>query len=366
MRLLVFNLATDADDPVLGFTTRWISALAERVEFIHVITMRAGRHEFPSNVQIHSVGKERGYGEPRRAFEFYRLLLRISRKERIDVCFSHMMPLFTVLAAPLLKGNGIPIVTWYAHPSVTPTLKLAHRLSDRMIASLTTAYPYRHDKLIAVGQGIDTELFSPRAGVSPDEPPLILCAGRLSPVKDHPTLLKAVALLQQRWRTPFQVVILGGSTGRRDELYVRSLRSQVRDLDLEDRIRFEPSTILEGLPKWYLRCAVHVNMTPTGFGDKVALEAMACAKLCLTANEGFRETLGTFADHLLYRHGDAEALASALQWSLSLGETEKERIGIYLREQVIQMHSLDRLMVRLVELFARYSEKSRRYALQIE
>jgi glycosyltransferase involved in cell wall biosynthesis len=107
-------------------------------------------------------------------------------------------------------------------------------------------------------------------------------------------------------------------------------------------------------------------MTPTGFGDKVALEAMACAKLCLTANEGFRETLGTFADHLLYRHGDAEALASALQWSLSLGETEKERIGIYLREQVIQMHSLDRLMVRLVELFARYSEKSRRYALQIE
>ena len=26
MRLLLFNLATDADDPILGFTTRWIEA----------------------------------------------------------------------------------------------------------------------------------------------------------------------------------------------------------------------------------------------------------------------------------------------------------------------------------------------------
>src|SRR4030095_1201145 len=43
MRLLLFNLATDVDDPALGFTACWIAALAKRVERIYVITMRLGQ-----------------------------------------------------------------------------------------------------------------------------------------------------------------------------------------------------------------------------------------------------------------------------------------------------------------------------------
>jgi glycosyltransferase involved in cell wall biosynthesis len=366
MRILLFNLATDARDPALGFTARWLAALAARVEFIHVVTMRAGEFDPPANVRVHSVGKEKGYSEPRRALEFYRLMVRLLRRERIEVCFSHMMPLFTVLAAPLLRWKGIPTVTWYAHPSVTPTLKLAHHFSTRMIASLATAYPYKHDKLTAVGQGIDTDLFSPLAEAMTEEPPVILCAGRLSPVKDHPTLLRAAGLLRQRWHSPFRVVIVGGPAAPRDEPYVRSLHEQVRSLDMDGTIRFEPPTTFASLPSWYRRAAVYVNMTPTGSGDKVALEAMACAKLCLTANEGFKETLGEFADHLVYRHGDAEGLAAALQWALSLSETEKRRIGAYLREQVVKMHSLERLMDRLVELFAASRERSPRYAMQLK
>ena len=89
-RLLVFNLATDADHPLLGFTTLWIRELARHVEFLQVITMQAGRLDLPKNVHVHSVGKECGYSEPRRALEFYRILLGILRRERIDGCFSHM------------------------------------------------------------------------------------------------------------------------------------------------------------------------------------------------------------------------------------------------------------------------------------
>ena len=117
MRLLWFNLATDVDDPVLGFTSRWIQAIATKVERIHVITMRAGRIELPENVRCDSVGKEAGYSRPRRIVEFYRILLEVLRNEPVDACFSHMFPLFTVPAAPLLRPKGVPIVTWYAHPS---------------------------------------------------------------------------------------------------------------------------------------------------------------------------------------------------------------------------------------------------------
>jgi glycosyltransferase involved in cell wall biosynthesis len=351
MRMLWFNLATDLNDPILGFTTRWIRTLAARVECIHAITMRAGRVELPGNVRVYSVGKEKGYSEPRRAAMFYRHLFRILREERIDVCFSHMMPIFTILAAPVLKRKGIPVVTWYAHPSLTWPLKLAHHLSDCMVTSLATAYPYKHDKLIVVGQGIDTTLFAPDVQVARDNPPLILSVGRLSPVKGHPTLLKAAALLRQRWENPFRVVIVGEPRGPWDEPYVRSLQQQVKELALEGIVLFEPGVPMECLPQWYRRCRVHVNLTPSGFGDKVAWEAMACGRPSLLANAGFHETLGKYAEDLLFDPEDFEALASKLALLLAHSQREHDEIGMYLRQQVIRMHSLEGLASKLMSLF---------------
>jgi glycosyltransferase involved in cell wall biosynthesis len=105
------------------------------------------------------------------------------------------------------------------------------------------------------------------------------------------------------------------------------------------------------LPFWYQRCAIHVNLTPKGFGDKVAWEAMACARPCLVANEGFRATLGKYAECLLFRHGDADDLAKRLLTLLEFSLTEREQMGHYLRDQVIHMHSMDRLAECLVEVF---------------
>ena len=351
MRILLFNLATDADDPILGFATRWIWALAKRVEFIHVITMRAGRVEVPGNVEVYSVGKEKGYSEPRRAMEFYRHLFRILLEHPIDVCFSHMIPIFTVLAAPVLKARRIPIVTWYAHPSLTWLLKLAHHVSDCMVASMPAAYPYKHDKLAVLGQGIDTDLFSANGTVSAEDPPIILCVGRLSPVKDHPTLLKAAWMLRQRWDKPFRVVVVGGSTGPRDEPYVCSLYEQVKQLGLEGSVWFKPPIPMRDLPSWYQRCLVHVNPTATGSGDKVVWEAMSCGRPVLVANQGFGETLGEYAQLLLFSHRDPKELAKRLEWVLSLSNDERAYIGAYLRDRVVKMHDLERLAQSLVQTF---------------
>jgi glycosyltransferase involved in cell wall biosynthesis len=309
----------------------------------------------PYNVWVYSVGKEQGYSEPRRLVEFYRRLLTILRHDRIDICFSHMAQIFTILGAPILKLKGIPLVTWYAHPSLPWTVKLAHHLSDRMVTSVATAYPYKHDKLAVVGQGIDVNLFN-STRVPPEEPPMILCVGRLSPVKDHLTLLKAAALLSERWKKPFRVVIVGGSASPANAGYVQSLHQQAQMLGLLDVVCFQPPVALTQLPWWYQRCTVHVNLTPTGFGDKVAWEAMACAHPCLVANEGFKETLGKYAASLLFRYGDAEDLAQHLVTLLELSPAERAEIGGYLREQVIHLHSLERLSRRLVEVFQEVEE----------
>ena len=132
-RLLLFNLATDADDSALGFAILWIAELAKHTAHIDIITMRAGRYDLPEHVRVYSVGKEKGYNEFRRFIEFYRILFRLLRQNRYDGCFAHMMPLFVVMAAPILRLNKIPIVLWYAHRSDTLILRLATFFAHRIV-----------------------------------------------------------------------------------------------------------------------------------------------------------------------------------------------------------------------------------------
>ncbi|MGH7427041.1 MAG: glycosyltransferase family 4 protein [Candidatus Methylomirabilaceae bacterium] len=350
MRLLLFNLAVDCDHPIWGFTTTWIEALAKRVACVRVITVRVGRSTVPSNVRVYSVGGEKGYSKVRKVATFYQQLEHVLRKDGVDICFSHMIATFSVLAAPLLKVHGVPMVTWHAHPDLNWTLRAAHHVSDCMVTSLSTAYPYRRDKVVVVGQGIDTSLFAPDKQ-APDDPPVILCVGRLSPVKEHPILLKAVDLLRQRWPRPFRVIILGGAAQPSDESFIASLYDMVRTMRLEDIVRFEPAIPLGALPDWYRQCTVHVNMTCVGSGDKVALEAMSCGRPSVVANAGFRETLGRYADTLMSRSKDPEDLAERLKTLLALPPAARQQIGVYLREQVVRLHSLDRLADRLVGIF---------------
>jgi glycosyltransferase involved in cell wall biosynthesis len=352
MRVLLFNLVTDVDDPILGFTTRWIWALAKQMEFIHVITMQAGRIEVPGNVRVYSVGKEKGYSEPRRAVEFYKHLLRILHKDRIDVCFSHMIPAFTILAAPVLKlHRGIPIITWYAHRQVTTTLKLAHHLSDRMVTSAKTAYRYKHDKLVVVGHGIDTTIFSPN-GMEPENPPFLLSVGRLSPIKDLMTLVEAVHLLRQRGYDVCCAFV--GDAPESDRSYAEAVRQKVQVLRLEDRVQFTGAMPNGQVVQWYRRCFVHVNCSPSDHSlDKAVLEAMACGRPSLSSTLGFQETMGQWTDWLLFRHGDSEDLSRKIEWLLQQSDTKRRAIGTDMRQSVIARHNLERLAGCLVDLFAK-------------
>jgi glycosyltransferase involved in cell wall biosynthesis len=359
IRILLFNLATDADDPILAFATGWIRELAERTEWIDVLTMRKGRFDMPSNVRVYSLGKEHGHSEPRRALAFYRILNHLLSSTQYDICFAHMIPVFAVMAWPLLRARRIPLVTWYAHRDRGQLLRGAERVSTCMVTSLPSAYPSGGKRAIAIGQGIDTELFAPGPD-GPQEPATVLCAGRLSEIKNHHTLLQATAILMARLGPVFRVEIVGGEPGD-NRAYRRTLAQQLAALDLEQVVTLTGVVHFESLPDWYRRCRVHVNLTPTGFGDKVVLESMACARPCIVANEGFRETLGIYAERLYFRYGDARDLADKIQDVLTLPDNQWELMGRYLRDQVLRLHSLDDLVERLLRVFDEASsEKARR------
>lgn len=358
MRVLWFSLAADADDTILGFTLRWIEAVAQRVERVYVVTMRQGRLQLPGNVRVVSLGRERGFTEARRGARFYLLLWELLRRESIDVCFSHMTPIFSIMAAPVLRLWRVPIVTWYAHPRIHWKVKIAHAVSARMTTSLARTYGYRRDKLRIIGQGIDTNLFHPEDGGEIDEPPLILCAGRLSSIKDHKTFVAAVAKLRDRGGGPFQALILGDAPQGQEE-YARSVGDMIRATRTSDSIRLQAGVPMAELRRWYCRATVHVNLTPAGFGDKVALEGMSCGRPVAVANDDFRETLGVHAERLLFRPGDAESLTERLGWLLSRTPSERKAIGADLRNGILARHSLDALATRLLDVFREVARAGR-------
>lgn len=349
MRILVFNLATDADDPLLNFAVGWLDALARRVTSVHVITMRQGRASVPANVHLCSVGKERGYSEIRRLVRFYQNLLSILRTTQIDVCFAHMMPLFTVLAAPILQALRIPTVLWYAHRQVTPMLRLAHSLATCVVSVNSESYPYRQDKLIPVGHGIDINLFAP--GLKPPAPaPLLLSVARIAPIKDPLTLVEAVSLLRQ---AGYRVqCVLVGPILPQHHTYAAHIQQQIVQRGLQDDISLLGPMASGDVVQYYQRCWLHITTAPADHSvDKAGLEALACGRPTLASAKSFRETLGVWAEQLLFRQGDAADLSRKIAFLLDLTPGERTAIGLSLRQRVIELHSLERLADRLIAVF---------------
>ncbi|GAK53751.1 hypothetical protein P700755_25071 [Candidatus Moduliflexus flocculans] len=341
-RLLIFNLATDADDSALGFAVTWLAEFAKHVEAIDVMTMRAGHFELPSHVRVYSVGKEKGYSEFRRVVEFYWLLFRLLRQYRYDACFAHMMPLFAVMAAPILRLKKIPIVLWYAHKSVTPMLRIATWLVDRVVTSVPEGFRVKTEKLRIVGQGIPTDVFLPSNSWHVETSPFsIIMVGRISPFKRIDLLLTALTSLKRR-DPEFEcsVKIIGEPLTAIDQKYAERLRQQLRDEHIDELVQFTGKIAFSEIVPFYQQADCIVNLCPTGAIDKVVLEAMSCGVIPLVTNRSFQEVFGKEIAALCMSDDDSEQIASRLLAIHALSKETRQTVGAQLREIVVRSHSL--------------------------
>lgn len=347
--LLLFNLATDADDPILSFTTHWLNRLAAHYAHVDVITMRAGRLEVAPNVSVYSVGKERGYSEARRVVEFYRILSRLLRQRPYAACFAHMMPLFAALGAPVLLQapllRGVPITLWYTHRQAHRTLRLATAASFRVVTAASDSFPLPTPKLRVIGHGIDTDFFAPDAQVVPAEPPVIVHVARLMPIKHQSALIRALALVPEA-----RAVFIGDVPPGADAVYRAELEALARELGVFERVTFAGNIPPEAVRDWNRRTALAVNLSPAGLFDKGALEGMAVGVPTVVASAAFDDVTG--GDPRLYVSApdDHTALATRLRDLLALSAVQRQQIGSDQRQRVIAAHSLDGLITRLVSV----------------
>jgi glycosyltransferase involved in cell wall biosynthesis len=344
----------DLDDDVLGFTHTWVNKLAGRVAHLYVLALSVGRHELLDNVTLYSMGKEQGAGRLRRLVNFNRAVTSLVLRRRVDGVFVHMVPLYAILAAPWARLAGAPTALWYTHKRVSWKLRLAHRLVDRVVTASPESFRLPGDKVVVTGHGIDTDVFRPAGGPRPERPFTVLSVGRISPIKDYETLVEAADILvNQRQRRNLRWVVVGEAGTPAQGAYRERLGAEVQRRGLSEYLEFAGAAPHRQVVGYYQRADLFVNLSRTDSLDKAVLEAMACGLAPLTCNLAFGPLLGALAPRLTFAAQDAPGLADKIERLARLSEMERETLGRELRAVVVQRHSVEGLMDRLVKVWDR-------------
>lgn len=347
MKLLILTQKVNSHDDVLGFMHGWIAGFAAACENVVVICLEKGEMSLPSNVTVCSLGKESGHSKIKYLCNFYKYIWR--ERKHYDAIFVHMNCEYVILGGLLWKLWRKRIGLWYAHGAVPLRLKIAEKLSDIIFTSTASGFRIKSRKVRVIGQGIDTDVFAPVAVKPAGEIFRIITVGRISPVKDYETLLKAAEILAKK-NISFHITIIGDIGLPEQKKYLEYLRELTADKHLQDAVNFSGAVPNKNIVGYLQANDLFVNMSRTGSLDKAVVEAMACGLPILTCNEALAEVLGEYQDMLMYRQGDCRELAAKIILFINMAKAQKEKVAQAVRAIVVRDHNLKSFIAKIITM----------------
>jgi len=317
-RLVFLTQRVDADDPVLAATIPQIRALAERVDEVVVIAQSGRGDALPPNVEL------RTFDAPTRAARAWRFERELERALPAALVVAHMIPVYAVLAAPLVRPRGIPLVLWYTHWKSHLTLRAAEKAATAIVSVDRRSFPLDSAKVRPIGHGIDVREFD---CAEHEAGPIVraLVLGRYSAAKGLATIIEAVQ------RADGVVLEVHGSASSELE------RAHRRELE-RFGVELGEAIPRSHLPELFARSDVLINNMQAGAPDKVVYEAAASCLPVLASNPVFDELFGEFP--LSFAREDPDSLADRLRWFAARTTAERLEIGSALRERVARRHSV--------------------------
>ena len=227
---------------------------------------------------------------------------------------------------------------WLSHKS---HLILGNSTSGK---NFYTSHGFPVAKYQVIPNGIDTERFQPHPedreriraewGVGQHQL-LIGIVGRLEPIKDHPTFLKAAAILA-KLQPQVRFVCIGGGS----ESYLAQLCNLTTDLGIADRIVFAGQRADTHLAYSALDLLTLSSLSE-GFPNVIG-EAMACGVPCVTTNAGDAAVIVGDLGQVVPTH-DPAALALAWQTLQTRGLAD---LSTLVRERILIYFSVAQLVER--------------------
>lgn len=250
---------------------------------------------------------------------FFGRLVRAARETRAEVLHGYLAEA-NLMALFLKPFCRFPKVVWGVRDSQTDAHLwgllgrlsfglncLLARFADVIICNSKAgrdyyaARGYPQTRMHVVPNGIDTERFQPQARKTNDVRVFGL-VGRLSPMKDHATFLRAAAEVPDA-----QFVIVGSG----DAGYEEEMRALAEQLGVAERVSWLPAQ--EDMPAVYagFDCLVNSSAFGEGFSNVIG-EAMACGVPCLASDVGDSAWLVGNAAHV-FPAGDHKVLAQRMR-----------------------------------------------------
>jgi D-inositol-3-phosphate glycosyltransferase len=301
--------------------------------------------------------------------EFRDSLLRFMRRNGIDYDLLHgNFWMSGWVAAEIGETLGIPVVQIFhamgltkrrhqgdADTSPDERIEVEQdvlRRADRFIAQCPTErselvddYGVESGRVVVIPSAVNIHVFHPvdrsearrRIGLANDEL-VVGYIGRMVPRKGVRNLLRAAALLINRFQIPVRLLLVGGETHEPDRAAtpeIGVLQDLAAELGISDEVSFTGKRQPDDLHLYYGSADVVVT-TPwyEPFG-LTPLEAMACGRPVVgSAVGGLTFTIGDGVTGFLVPPKDPEALAERLRQLLT-NEPLRRKMGERARQRVV-------------------------------
>ena len=349
MKILVITQKYDINDSNLGVFIDWWDRLADKMEKVYILALEKQSEPTLSNMEVMSMGKEKGAGFFRKFWGFYAGLFKTIGKT--DAILVHMIPKYVILAAPVAFFYKKPIYMWYTGVSVHWQLRLAVIFCKKVFTAHEAGMRVNTKKRIIIGHGIDTQKFSIsnfQFSNNKDEI-TILSVGRITPTKGHDFVIRAVAdLIKSGYN--LKLKIIGGIIQNYHKEYSESLKTLAKNLQAEKSIEFLGPVSYKDMPSYFQKADILINAVTFGGLDKVVLEAMASGVIPLTSNSAFLTVFSEeTARDFVFKAGDGEDLKIKLRHILDGKIYFDQNLCSALRDIVVKNHNLDNLIERIVK-----------------
>lgn len=227
---------------------------------------------------------------------------------------------------------------------------------------LSCLYGALHDRMKIIHPGIDHSVFKPNAGGSEraetrerlgltPEHAVILCVGRIQPLKGLSLAVRAAAELAPRLKRELSLIIVGGPSTPSGEAELARLRRLANDLSLGARVRFLGPQHHSELPQLYRAADVLAVCSRTESFGLAALEAHACGvPVVATAVGGLKYVVHNGMSGWLLDSADPSRMADRLLPLLA-----DERLHLSFSEAAAasaRRFSWDRTATELLELYS--------------
>ncbi len=341
MKLLMITRKIDKDDGLAGFTYNWIKKLSKHLDKLYVICLEKGNISgLPYNIEIYSLGKEKGKNKLKEFFNFQKFAIKLLPK--VNGVFAHQNPEYGLLIAPWCKIFRKKLISWYTHKQVSLRLRILNFLSNKMVTASKESFRLKSKKLTVMHHGIDTDLFSFKEN---RDKLSFLSISRISETKNIHLMIGLIKEIKEKIDKNVVFKIVGSPTLEKDTIYLKELKNKVEDLNLNNNIKFLGSIANNKTPILYQNANIFFNFSDTGSLDKTVLEAMSCGTIPFVSNEAFKNIL-TPINNLLYVEKDrlnTDNIKEIINMDNSL--------RLELRKYVENKHSLDSLVKEIKDLF---------------